>query len=196
MAAIVFINGTSSSGKTTLAEAYQRLLPDPVLYASVDHFIFMLSDEVLQDDAARMRFLPRVMAAFHRSLPLLASCGMPMVIDHVLEKRRWLDECVLSLREHTVYFIGLHCPVELLDEREQKREDHKLGLARWQASIVHKHAPYDLEIDSSQTSPEDGAGQILGLVRSSTPPAVFPRLRRQILEKRQRRGTLGRVISS
>ncbi|MGF1449277.1 MAG: chloramphenicol phosphotransferase CPT family protein [Opitutales bacterium] len=181
MAAVIFLNGTSSSGKTTLAEMYQRLAPEPVLYASVDSFIFMLSDEVLADDELRPQLLPPVVRAFHRALPLLASCGPSVIVDHVLEQRSWLEECLLSLREHTVYFVGLHCPIEQLEARERQRQDRQLGLARKQAAIVHRHCCYDLEIDTALTCPEDAAHQLLGLLRCGLPPTAFEQMRRRLV---------------
>ncbi|MEZ0390257.1 MAG: hypothetical protein ACAI34_24470, partial [Verrucomicrobium sp.] len=50
---ILFLNGTSSAGKTTVAKAFQRLWHDPALYASVDSFIFMFADHVLKNDKVR-----------------------------------------------------------------------------------------------------------------------------------------------
>ncbi|MGF1484016.1 MAG: chloramphenicol phosphotransferase CPT family protein [Opitutales bacterium] len=185
MAAVIFLNGTSSSGKTTVAEAYQRLAPEPVLYASVDHFIFMLSDRVLEDDDLRTELLPPVVHAFHRALPLLANCGTPVVVDHVLERKRWLEDCLLSLREHTVYFVGLQCPMTLLESRERERQDRQIGLARKQAAIVHKHCCYDFEIDTSCTTPEEAAQQLIGLVSCGIPPVAFEKMRRKLFQKQQ-----------
>ena len=102
---IIFLNGTSSSGKTALAEAFQVVMHEPTLYASVDKFIFMLGQHILDDDSVRPQSLPPVLSAFHKSLLNLARCGFPMIVDYVLEKRAWLEECVEELTDHTVYFV-------------------------------------------------------------------------------------------
>jgi len=47
---VLFLNGTSSSGKTTTAKAFQKLWQKPTLYASIDSFIFMFPQHVLDDD--------------------------------------------------------------------------------------------------------------------------------------------------
>jgi hypothetical protein len=39
---IIFLNGTSSSGKTSILRALQDRLPDPYLDMGIDRFIFML----------------------------------------------------------------------------------------------------------------------------------------------------------
>ena len=39
---IILLNGTSSSGKTTLVRALQAILPDPWLEIGIDRFVFAL----------------------------------------------------------------------------------------------------------------------------------------------------------
>ena len=38
MANVILLNGSSSSGKTTLAETLQQLLPEPYQYIGLDQF--------------------------------------------------------------------------------------------------------------------------------------------------------------
>ena len=51
---IIFINGTSSSGKTSIVRALQDMLKEPYLEAGIDKFIWMLParylDRPLWDD--------------------------------------------------------------------------------------------------------------------------------------------------
>ena len=44
---IIFINGTSSSGKTSIVRALQDLLDKPYLEAGIDKFIFMMPPATL-----------------------------------------------------------------------------------------------------------------------------------------------------
>jgi hypothetical protein len=81
---ILFLNGTSSSGKTTTARALQRLWHEPMLYASIDSFIFMFADHVLKNDEVRKRALWPLISAFNQSLPNLAETGFPVVVDYVM----------------------------------------------------------------------------------------------------------------
>jgi chloramphenicol 3-O phosphotransferase len=71
----ILLNGTSSSGKTTLATALQQAMSEPTLYVSNDKFIFMASDDVLKNDEMRPKVLMPLLSAFHRSLPLIANSG-------------------------------------------------------------------------------------------------------------------------
>jgi chloramphenicol 3-O phosphotransferase len=174
---LLFLNGTSSAGKTSIAKAFQRLYGEPTLYASVDAFIFMFADHVRANDAVRRRVLPPVISAFHRALPGLAACGFPVVVDHVVESRAWIEECAMALTGVRAYFVGVHCPLVLLEERERNRGDRQVGFARWQFERVHCFGDYDFTIDTSTQSPEDGAQKLIALLGSDLTPRAFARIR-------------------
>src|SRR4051812_30240932 len=120
-ASAIFLNGTSSSGKTTLATAFQKAMPEATLYVSNENFIFMAAQHVLNDAKERPRVLLPLLSAFHRTLPIIASCGFPMVIDHVIERQDWMDEIADALSGIEVYFVKVSCPLEELERREKVR---------------------------------------------------------------------------
>lgn len=39
---IIFLNGTSSAGKTSIAKKIQEVHPEPILHMGIDHFFFSL----------------------------------------------------------------------------------------------------------------------------------------------------------
>lgn len=174
---ILFLNGTSSSGKTTVARTLQKLWREPLLYVSCDAFIFMLADHVLKDDAVRPKVLWPVLSPFNRSLAPIADCGLPLVIDYVLEADEWVYECVTSLVSHNVLFVGVKCPLGELERREKARGDRKIGLARWQLERVHRYGTYDFEIDTHAQSPDACAAQLRDLMVRAPLGRAFPRLR-------------------
>jgi chloramphenicol 3-O phosphotransferase len=178
MTPILFLNGTSSAGKTTVAREFQKMWYEPTLYASIDSFIFMFPEHVLNADEVRKRVLLPLISAFNRSLPNLAGCGFPMIVDYVMESRAWLDECVEYLDGHRVYFVGVKCPLDELERRERARGDRQIGFARWQFERVHRYGSYDLEIDTYVSTPQDCAAQLKELLLSNTEPEAFPRLAR------------------
>lgn len=163
---ILFLNGTSSSGKTTTCEAFQKLWHEPTYYASCDKFIFMLPPHVLQSDAIRPDALLPIISAFHQSLPHIAACGLPVITDHVLESEQWLIECAQSLKEYDVLFVGVKCPLEELERREIARGDRQIGFARMQYERVHRYGDYDFEIDTDRNTPEECAAQLKELLLS------------------------------
>lgn len=175
---ILFLNGTSSSGKTSAARALQRAWGEPLLYVNNDAFIYMFSEAVLKVKANLPRVLPPILSAFHRSLPLLAGCGFPMVVDAVIEQDAWMRECVTMLADENVIFVGVHCPVDELNRRELARGDRHVGIARWQFDHVHRFGPYDFELHTDRLTPEQCGLELAALLRSNTTGAAFHRLRK------------------
>ena len=115
---IIWLNGTSSSGKTTLAQEPQALLDD--------HFL------------------------------------------HV---------CLDLVSGYTVLYVGVFCPIDVLEQREAARGDRKVGLARYQSARVHENSEYDVEVDTHELSPNQAAQKILSALETITPPTAFKRLR-------------------
>ena len=177
---IVFLNGTSSSGKTSIAKALQEILDEPYLHFCVDTFLWMLPERYLSQEALPA-VAPRVISAMHHCIAASASIGNNIIVDHVLEGTQWLQECIRLLANFPTLFVGVRCPLEELERREGKR-NRKNGTARYQFDRVHAHGVYDLEVDTSIYSPMDCALQIketLGDIHSSN---AFTRLR-DLLEK-------------
>src|SRR6476646_10224632 len=109
---IILLNGTSSSGKTTLAKALQERLETPFLHAGIDHFIFMLPKRYLYppywsdvfhyvwstDDPPVIKAIEagplghRLMSGMHHTVAAFAQAGNNVIVDHVLLDARWLRE--------------------------------------------------------------------------------------------------------
>jgi chloramphenicol 3-O phosphotransferase len=187
---IILLNGASSSGKTSLLKAFQDLSPEPFLDLGIDRFIFgmperylerPLWDDVLGKADRAGETGQRLISAMHRSILGAASQGMNVVADHVLVEPSWLDECVQLFQDLPAWLVGVRCPLDVLEEREKSRKNRTLGQARLQFEIVHRPGIYDLEVDTSQSSPEACARKILECVQAGKPGA-FRRLRQRISE--------------
>lgn len=100
------------------------------------------------------------MRGMHRSIAALAQTGNNVVADHVLLHSSWLDDCLQVFTGCDVLFVGIMCPLEVLEAREKERGDRTLGHARGQAGIIHQNCIYDLEVDTSQLSAAECAEQI------------------------------------
>jgi chloramphenicol 3-O phosphotransferase len=185
---IIFINGTSSSGKTTILRALQNLLDEPYLEAGIDKFIWMLPerylnrplwDEVLglADKAGEMGH--GLVHGMHQVIATLSLAGINVLADHVLVEQNWVDECAELFSELPAYLIGVQCPLNVLEERERSRKNRTLGQAKLQFPVIHKYSIYDLEVDSSLLTPEECARVITA--RITEPPVAFKQLKRQML---------------
>jgi chloramphenicol 3-O-phosphotransferase/GNAT superfamily N-acetyltransferase len=179
---ILILNGTSSSGKTTLLEALQASLDEPFLNAGIDKFIWMLPERYLDrplwddvlgraTDAGEMGH--RLFSGMHRAIATLSRAGLNVVTDHVLVEPAWVDECAALFADLPAYLIGVRCPLDVLEQRERDRKDRTLGQARAQFERVHAFVrAYDIEVDTSQFSPAECARLIREHIQHN-PPRVF-----------------------
>jgi chloramphenicol 3-O phosphotransferase len=183
---LILINGASSAGKTSLVRALQREFEAPYLDAGLDRFLWMLPsrylerplwDEVLGLATEAGSTGHRLVLGMHRAIEALLDSGSDVVADHVLVERVWLADAARRFADRRAYFIGVRCPLPVLEQRERARKDRTLGQARAQHALVHAHGVYDLEIDTSIDSPEACARQIRTRVEAGPPPDAFRRLR-------------------
>jgi chloramphenicol 3-O phosphotransferase len=178
---IILLNGISSAGKTSISQILQRTLNEPYLQVSIDTFENMLPNRPQAGEQfAWEELFPKLLAGFHRSIAALADTGSNLIVDHVMVYREgWastLADCMESLEPFAVYFVGVRCSLEELMRREQARGDRFIGTAERQFPRVHRHILYDVEVDTTRTSPEVCAEQIRAFV-SSHAPTAFVRLR-------------------
>lgn len=159
---IIFLNGTSSSGKTSIAKALQQALDTPALHVQVDTFTEMLPEGYLETAVPEQRkeTAARLISGFHRAVAALAEAGNTVILDHVVPSPSWWQECMTLFAPHRLITVGVHCPLPELEQREAARGDRHPGLARMQFERVHQHGAYQVEVNTSLLSPEACAGQI------------------------------------
>ena len=179
---IIFLNGASSAGKTTLGRALQRALERPYFYFSSDQLVeadvLPAVDRGHEEGPWAWRTVrPRFFDGFHRCIAALAAAGNALIVEHVLEYQSWLDDCVRLLAPFDVFFVGVHCPVEELERRERERGDRTIGEGRGHLEDgVHTWGPYDFEVDTSLRSPEEDARLIAAALAARPSPSAFRRM--------------------
>jgi chloramphenicol 3-O phosphotransferase len=168
---VIVLNGASSSGKTSLARAIQRLLPAHSLTFGIDSLITAMplqldgaAEGLLIHPDGRVEVGPAFLAlegAWRRGLAAMARSGIRLVLDEVLlgggeEQRQW-NETLAGL---TVLWVGVRCDPDVLVAREAARGDRVVGMAALPVGYVHQGVVYDLEVDTSRASPQACAATI------------------------------------
>ena len=156
---VIVLNGTSSSGKTTLASALQETLDAIYMHVSIDAFFGAFPQKAFKPEFIEQTGL-HGLPGFFRCIAALADTGNKVIVDIVLADKRWAEECVLLLQPFYTLWVGVHCPLEELERREQARGDRKIGMARQQSDEVHLHVPCDIEVDTLESSPAECAAKI------------------------------------
>jgi chloramphenicol 3-O phosphotransferase len=178
---IIFLNGTSSSGKTTIGKELQTRLNDPFMLVSLDNFLKFYPERFFEpksqdEGSVLMELFASGISGFHRCIPVLAETGNNLIVDHVLQEDGWLQDCVKRWSGLDVLFVGVKCPLEVLEKREAERGDRKPGTARYQYNRVHSHDRYDLELDTSILSGEECADKIIELLKEEPTALAFKEL--------------------
>jgi chloramphenicol 3-O phosphotransferase len=154
---IIFLNGTSSSGKTTLANALREALEDPFCYYASDQ----LADAGFRTVKRRIRHNPasgergRFFDGFHRSIAAFAQAGNDVIVEHIIEEQSWADQLKNLFIDVDVFWIGVHAPIEEVERRERERGNRQIGEARYHLK-THDFCKYDLDVDTSEP-----AGQLV-----------------------------------
>ncbi|HEU4514016.1 MAG TPA: AAA family ATPase [Nocardioidaceae bacterium] len=183
---IILLNGTSSSGKSTLARALQDALPDPWTEIGIDRFVFSLPGRYLRQPlwSEVFRYVPRtdrddgsftietgplgqrLMSGMHRTAASLAAAGLDVIVDHVILEASWLEECLHLWAPYPVLLVGVRCPLDVVEQREHDRRDRTIGQAAAQHDVVHRWCEYDVEVDTSVLPAAECAGLVLEALRA------------------------------
>jgi len=147
---IVLLNGTTSSGKTSTADALGEITDEPYFRFSSDFFT------IPPRFHKKPYYVPLATTMLHghfHCMREMVLTGNNMIVDVVLEDQALLEECVKNLYDQTAYFVGVHCLLEELERREIARGDRTIGMARGQFNLVHVPGIYDVEVDTTKMSP-------------------------------------------
>jgi chloramphenicol 3-O phosphotransferase len=171
---LIVLNGTSSSGKTTLARALLERLPGQWLSISGDHFIAM-SPGLKEYSGEELRSF---WVGAYRAIAALCRSGNRAVVDLVVMKAFWLLDLAEALDGLEALFVGVRCPLEVAEERERARtnatdplERRKEGIAKWQFEFVHAHGTYDVEVDTSVDSANECASAVIARAEAGSAEA-------------------------
>lgn len=183
---MVLLNGTSSAGKSTLANAMQARAGDEAwLHHGIDRFLegvpaslklsfdptdgrpdgpgwtVPLRDGAMVGAARVGPVALRLLDGMYRDAAEVAGAGNRVILDDVIYDRRVLVLAARALLQTPTLFVGVRCPVETAVKRELQRGDRALGGAAAFHPLVHDPGIYDLEVDTSVQGPDECARVIL-----------------------------------
>jgi chloramphenicol 3-O phosphotransferase len=206
MSRIIFLNGSSSAGKSTIAQSIQNLSADPWLAFGFDTFFKMAPNQQdtfdYSDKSGYLNFSSgknshgptmrvekgpksdQLFGLMPEFAKLLASRGNDVIIDEVLFDNTILKSYLKELRQHTVYFIAVTCDLRTMQERELLRGDRAIGLSNDLMDRVHSGLrEYDLTVDTTSSTAVDNAKKILNYVNNHSEPQGFSHMRQALLVK-------------
>ena len=144
---IILLNGTSSAGKSTLANALRRELEPQFHFYASDQ----LADEGFRplDKDVGYRWRQAFFDGFHRSIPAFASVGIDLLIEHIVEEQSWADDLKTLLAPFDAFWVGVHAPIEEIERRERLRGNRHIGEGSYHLK-THRFCRYHVEVDTTQ----------------------------------------------
>lgn len=194
---IILLNGTSSSGKTTLAKALQRSLDEPYLHLGNDQFLHPHSPDGLivyrsdgtgptqaegwlavfeEDRFVDLRVGPvglRWLRGMYFVMAAWSEAGNHLVADVVLHEAPIVQAAAEALHSLPAWLISVYCSLEVAEQREQDRAERRaLGGARLFYEGVYSQDVVDLTVNTAVKSPEECAAQIKAHIADHPPAAL------------------------
>jgi chloramphenicol 3-O phosphotransferase len=176
---VILLHGASSSGKSSIARELQARIDEPFWHVSIDHLRdagVLPLQRIRSGEFDWKGMREAFFAGFHSSLPAYAEAGNNLIVEHIVETERWLRRLVELLAGVDVYLVGVHCPLDELERREQARGDRPPGDARRDFETIHAFTTYDLELDALER-PITNADRVIAAWKARRRPCVFDRLR-------------------
>jgi chloramphenicol 3-O-phosphotransferase len=159
---VIWLNGVSSSGKTTLTRVLQRKLEEPFFWIANDTFCDMIPEKLWDIDQPDAEY--QALSMLNYTVRLFSDMGKNVIVDHVMlntQKNNLLKESVNLLYDYPVLFVHVVCPVDELRRREKERGDRSIGQAESQLSILNPQDVYDITVDTYMQTPEECANRII-----------------------------------
>ncbi|WDH80504.1 chloramphenicol phosphotransferase CPT family protein [Paenibacillus urinalis] len=190
---IVYLNGTSSSGKTSLSTELINQKEIPFYHLSIDEFFSNYNDFVnnkfpdepprgIDHQVVSQIVDHSIFSVYLSTIKLLSELGFNVIVDTVIPNDKSFNDFYDVLIDHPILFIGVRCSKEELTRREQGRGDRAIGLAHSQFDYTYSYNEYDLEVNTEELSPVECTDKILSFIKSDQDYSVFKNLsKREII---------------
>jgi len=163
---IILLNGPSSSGKTTLANALQRKLPEPYYILSIDTFYKMLNRErYFYGTGYNHDMINKLM---NYTVKLFSDNGCNVITDRVItstvQGNKLLFELTEVLLENPVLIVSVECPLFELERREKLRQDRNIGQAKQQYFSMDENQICDVKVNTYYLNIDQCLGEIIAVI--------------------------------
>jgi chloramphenicol 3-O phosphotransferase len=177
MSHIIFLNGATSSGKTSLAKQMQINSNEIYVYVSSDQFIGGMPEsikEVHSDQAKLVSIIEGIRDSMYQYIITLCSKGINVIVDSVVLDTD-LVHTARMLLSNRIYLIKVTCKTEVLKDREKNRGDRRIGMAEYQVQLI-QNPIFDFMIETTDKSPNICAIELQKYMDTNNLPTAFERI--------------------
>ena len=160
---IIFLNGVTSSGKTSIVEALQER--DDIFFYVVANDLFheMIGEKYLRENY--WKYLSEVIIMMYHTAKLYSDMGKNVLIDGILVERDEISphyqRLLEILRDNPLDLVEVYCPLDICRKRNIIRGDRYESQSNEQYELLAKNIKYRLRVDTSLYSPSECADIII-----------------------------------
>lgn len=161
---IIFLNGVTSAGKTSIVEALQER--DDVFFYVVANDLFqeMVGDQYLRQNY--WKHLSEVIIIMYHTAKLCSDMSKNVLIDGILVEREEIRphyrQLLEILRDNPLDIVEVYCPLEICRQRNIDRGDRYESQSEEQHILMAEDIAYSVRVDTSVLSPAECAEIIVG----------------------------------
>ena len=160
---ILYLNGITSSGKTSIVEALQARREVFFYVVANDLFQEMIGEDYLKEDY--WKYLGEVIILMYHTAKLFSDMGKNVIIDSILVEREEIaphyNRMKEILRDNPLDIVEVFCPPDICRQRNLARGDRYETQSDEQAELMAKDIRYRMRVDTSILSPEECAEAII-----------------------------------
>ena len=160
---IIFLNGVTSSGKTSIVEALQEREDIFFYVVANDLFQEMVGEKFLERDY--WKYLGEVIIMMYHTAKLYSDMGKNVLIDGILVEREGikphLPRLLEILKDNPLDIVEVYCPLDICRQRNISRGDRYETQCDEQAELMACDIPYAARVDTSLHSPAECAQLIV-----------------------------------
>lgn len=148
---IIFLNGVTSSGKTSIVEALQER--DDIFFYVVANDLFqeMVGEKYLRENY--WKYLSDVIIMMYHTAKLYSDMGKHVLIDGILVEREEIKphyrQLLEILKDNPLDVVEVYCPLEICRQRNILRGDRYESQSDEQHELMAKNIEYSLKLDTS-----------------------------------------------
>ena len=160
---IIFLNGVTSTGKTSIVEALQER--DDIFFYVVANDLFqeMVGEKYLRENY--WKYLSDIIIMMYRTAKLFSDHGRNVIIDGILVERPEITPHYGQLKEilkdNPLDIVEVYCPLDICKRRNIERGDRYETQSEEQSMLMAKNISYSMKVDTSIYSPAECADAIV-----------------------------------
>ena len=160
---IIFLNGVTSSGKTSIVESLQN---------QEDIFFYVVANDLFQEMVGEnylrknyWKYLSEVIIMMYHTAKLYSDMGKNVLIDGILVEREEIkphySQLLEILKNNPLNIVEIYCPLDICRQRNIIRGDRYETQSQEQYDLMAENIKYSAKVDTSIYSPEECAKKII-----------------------------------